>query len=102
MTPSVAWRSSCFYVFVSMEVSSRRILISLNIGVEKPLAGEEANRMLKSASPMPTVSAFYGILIRMFFNDHAPPISMLDMASSRQRSTSARWKSSKVSFRRGL
>ena len=22
---------------------------------------------------MPTVSAFYGILIRMFFNDHAPP-----------------------------
>jgi hypothetical protein len=22
---------------------------------------------------MPTISAFYGILIRMFFNDHAPP-----------------------------
>ena len=22
---------------------------------------------------MPTVSAFYGIMIRMFFNDHAPP-----------------------------
>jgi len=22
---------------------------------------------------MPTVSAFYGILIRMFFNDHPPP-----------------------------
>ena len=22
---------------------------------------------------MPTVSAFYGILIRMFFNDHEPP-----------------------------
>ena len=22
---------------------------------------------------MPTVSAFYGILIRMFFNDHSPP-----------------------------
>jgi hypothetical protein len=23
--------------------------------------------------PMPTISSFYGILIRMFFNDHAPP-----------------------------
>ncbi len=22
---------------------------------------------------MPIISAFYGILIRMFFNDHAPP-----------------------------
>jgi len=22
---------------------------------------------------MPAISAFYGILIRMFFNDHAPP-----------------------------
>lgn len=22
---------------------------------------------------MPTISAFYGIFIRMFFNDHAPP-----------------------------
>jgi hypothetical protein len=22
---------------------------------------------------MPTISAFYGILIQMFFNDHAPP-----------------------------
>ncbi len=22
---------------------------------------------------MPTISMFYGILIRMFFNDHAPP-----------------------------
>jgi len=22
---------------------------------------------------MPTISAFYGILIRMFFNDHTPP-----------------------------
>jgi hypothetical protein len=22
---------------------------------------------------MPTISAFYGILIRMFFNDHPPP-----------------------------
>ena len=22
---------------------------------------------------MPTISAFYGILIKMFFNDHAPP-----------------------------
>jgi hypothetical protein len=22
---------------------------------------------------MPTISRFYGILIRMFFNDHAPP-----------------------------
>ncbi|HEY1340756.1 MAG TPA: DUF4160 domain-containing protein [Bryobacteraceae bacterium] len=22
---------------------------------------------------MPTISAFYGIMIRMFFNDHPPP-----------------------------
>ena len=22
---------------------------------------------------MPTISAFYGLLIRMFYNDHAPP-----------------------------
>ena len=22
---------------------------------------------------MPTISAFYGLLIQMFFNDHAPP-----------------------------
>jgi hypothetical protein len=22
---------------------------------------------------MPTISTFYGILVRMFFNDHAPP-----------------------------
>ena len=22
---------------------------------------------------MPTISSFYGILIRMFYNDHAPP-----------------------------
>ena len=29
--------------------------------------------MLESASRMPTISAFYGILIRMFFNDHPPP-----------------------------
>lgn len=29
--------------------------------------------MLKSASRMPLISAFYGILIRMFFNDHPPP-----------------------------
>jgi hypothetical protein len=29
--------------------------------------------VLQSASPMPTISSFYGILIRMFFNDHAPP-----------------------------
>jgi hypothetical protein len=29
--------------------------------------------MLKSASQMPTISMFYGILIRMFFNDHPPP-----------------------------
>jgi Domain of unknown function (DUF4160) len=29
--------------------------------------------VLESASQMPTISAFYGILIRMFFNDQAPP-----------------------------
>jgi len=25
------------------------------------------------ASPMPTISSFYRIMIRMFFHDHAPP-----------------------------
>lgn len=45
----------------------------------KPPAGpEEATAALlcweaSSASRMPTISSFYGILIRMFFNDHAPP-----------------------------
>ena len=29
--------------------------------------------MLISNRPMPTICSFYGILIRMFFNDHAPP-----------------------------
>jgi hypothetical protein len=29
--------------------------------------------MVKSARGMPTISTFYGILIRMFYNGHAPP-----------------------------
>jgi hypothetical protein len=29
---------------------------------------------------MPTVSTFYGILIKMFFNDHAPPHSHAEYA----------------------
>jgi len=29
--------------------------------------------MIESASRMPVISSFYGILIRMFFNDHARP-----------------------------
>ena len=29
--------------------------------------------MLKFLRGMPTISVFYGIVIRMFFNDHAPP-----------------------------
>lgn len=31
------------------------------------------NRVLQSATPMPAISTFYGILIRMFFHDHPPP-----------------------------
>jgi hypothetical protein len=27
----------------------------------------------KKGKIMPTISAFYGLLIQMFFNDHAPP-----------------------------
>jgi hypothetical protein len=34
---------------------------------------EQFVEVIKSASRMPTISAFYGILIRMFFNDHEPP-----------------------------
>ena len=30
-------------------------------------------RFLSLVRTMPTISAFYGILIKMFFNDHAPP-----------------------------
>ena len=29
--------------------------------------------MLNFQTPVPTISAFYGILIRMFYNDHPPP-----------------------------
>jgi hypothetical protein len=32
-----------------------------------------AFELVELASRMPTISSFYGILIRMFFNDHAPP-----------------------------
>lgn len=28
---------------------------------------------LKQEAPVPVISTFYGILIRMFYNDHAPP-----------------------------
>lgn len=41
---------------------------------------------------MPTVSAFYGILIRMFYNDILHRIFTLDPASSRPPLTSAPWK----------
>ena len=33
----------------------------------------DAGELVELASRMPTISTFYGILIRMFFNDHAPP-----------------------------
>lgn len=36
----------------------------------KLLYTQSANR---SCPAMPTMSAFYGILIKMFFNDHVPP-----------------------------
>jgi Domain of unknown function (DUF4160) len=32
---------------------------------------------------MPTISAFYGILIKMFFNDHAPPHFHAEYAESK-------------------
>jgi hypothetical protein len=35
--------------------------------------GSNARGVVESASRMPTISVFYGILIRMFFNDHPPP-----------------------------
>ena len=37
------------------------------------LIGRDADGVLQSASPMPTISTFYGVRIRMFFNDHVPP-----------------------------
>ena len=33
----------------------------------------DASELVELALRMPTISTFYGILIRMFFNDHAPP-----------------------------
>jgi hypothetical protein len=30
-------------------------------------------RDLNEGAPVPTISSFFGILIRMYFNDHAPP-----------------------------
>jgi hypothetical protein len=35
--------------------------------------GSNACAVVESVKRMPTISAFYGILIRMFFNDHPPP-----------------------------
>lgn len=35
--------------------------------------GSNLAGVIESASAMPTISTFYGILIRMFFSDHAPP-----------------------------
>ena len=32
-----------------------------------------ASRWILSHFAMPTISQFFGILIRMYFNDHAPP-----------------------------
>lgn len=32
---------------------------------------------------MPTISSFYGIFIRMFFNDHAPPHFHVDYSEFR-------------------
>jgi hypothetical protein len=39
----------------------------------KRACGTNPRWVVKSTSRMPTISTFYGILIRMFFNDHAPP-----------------------------
>jgi hypothetical protein len=38
-----------------------------------PIMGSNASAVVESVKRMPTISAFYGILIRMFFNDHPPP-----------------------------
>jgi hypothetical protein len=51
---------------------------------------------------MPTISTFYGILIRMFFNDHAPPHFRPGIGSSKPRLRSVLWKSSRASYRAGL
>ena len=49
------------------------MLRNLGFRAGSRLAGSEPGQVVKSASRMPTISTFYGILIRMFFNDHAPP-----------------------------
>ena len=43
------------------------------IGGPEPSCGEESVRWWNQSCGMPTISTFYGILIRMFFNDHPPP-----------------------------
>jgi len=37
---------------------------------------------------MPTISQFYGIIIRMFFEEHAPPHNTPNMPNIKQQSTS--------------
>ena len=52
---------------------------------------------------MPTISSFYGILIRMFFKTITPRhTSTPDMARSKPRSTSARSMSFRANSRAGL
>lgn len=38
---------------------------------------------------MPIISTFFGIIIRMFFDDHAPPIFMQSFREKTPRSISA-------------
>ncbi len=41
--------------------------------LQSRFAGSNCSRMLNQPRNMPAISVFYGILIRMFFNDHPPP-----------------------------
>ena len=56
-----------------MNIALPRVFPSIDL---RP--GERALRVIHTGwynrrREMPTISAFYGILIRMFFNDHPPP-----------------------------
>jgi uncharacterized protein DUF4160 len=50
---------------------------------------------------MPTISEFYGIMLRMYFMDHAPPHFHAIYGDSEAGSAFQRWISSKEVFRAG-
>ena len=51
---------------------------------------------------MPSISAFFGVVITMYFNDHSPPHFHAGMESSRQYMPSRSWTSCGFIYRGAL